>query len=577
MSRQALTGRILTGMAAVAAAVALAPAASAAIGTPAVTLTPGSGTSGAVANLGTDIKFSPSSGDSTKDLTLELPAGLLANAGIDGGACLKSATPTTACQVGSGTVTATEYVLGVAGPPISLNATFDLVAAPNSSDLAGLAVLVTDPTSGKVTQLGDSAAITLRSAADPAGVGIDIEFTAIPNTFDGLSISLDEINSTFDSLRFPDSCPATPATVIVSADSYLDPTVQTGRAPLQVTGCGSLPFTPGFAVSVTKDSGDSNVAVSTDITQTARQADARSVSLAFPSNVLSPNLGVVSVLCADPTTGTCTLVGSAKAISPLYPTPLTGQAYLTGSFTAPTLTLVFGPPFSLALTGTIDLSNNSTTFTGIPDFPLTDLGVTLNGGPHAVFETTCRAASGVATANLTAQNGDRATSASTPFTVSGCGSFTGGGKGGSGGKPQLHAVTLTGLADGKPSLLFQLVAGKNAPKLSSFTVALPSGVSFTRHRVRKVLKLVGISLTGAKLKSARLSHGQLVATLRRPVTSVIVSVSNRALKESRGLRSKIDHGTVKSLKLKVIVRDAAGRSTTLTVVLKTPKRKAKRT
>jgi hypothetical protein len=108
-------------------------------------------------------------------------------------------------------------------------------------------------------------------------------------------------------------------------------------------------------------------------------------------------------------------------------------------------------------------------------------------------------------------------------------------------------------------------------------VALPSGVSFTRHRVRKVLKLIGISLTGGRLKSARLSHGQLVVTLRRPVTSVIVSVSNRALKESRGLRSKIDHGTVKRLKLKVIVRNAAGESTTLTVALKTPKRKAKRT
>jgi len=317
--------------------------------------------------------------------------------------------------------------------------------------------------------------------------------------------------------------------------------------------------------------------VSTDITQTTGQADARSVSLAFPSNVLAPNLGVVSALCADPTTGTCTSIGSAKAISPLYPAPLTGQAYLTGSLTAPALTLVFGPPFSLALTGTVDLSNNSTTFTGIPDFPLTDLGVTLNGGSHAVFEAACRAASGVATANLTAQNGDQTASASTPFTVSGCGSFTGGGKGGPGGKPQLHAVTLTGLADGKPSLLFQLVAGKNAPKLSSFTVALPSGVSFTRHRVRKVLKLIGISLTGGRLKSARLSHGQLVVTLRRPVTSVIVSVSNRALKESRGLRSKIDHGTVKRLKLKVIVRNAAGESTTLTVALKTPKRKAKRT
>jgi len=272
----AVTGRILTGLAIVVAAAALAPVASASIGTPSVTLTPSSAAAGSTANLGTDIKFTPTSGDSTKDLTLGLPAGLLANAGIDGGSCLKSPTPTTACQVGSGTVTATEYLLGVPGPPISLSAMFDLVAPPSSSDLAGLAVLVKDPTSGQLTQLGSPAAIALRSAGDPAGVGLDIEFTSIPNTFDGLPISLDEINSTFDSLRFPDSCPATPASVTVSADSYLVTTPQTGSAPLTVTGCGSLPFAPGFAVSVIKDAGDANVSVSTDITQSASQADARS-------------------------------------------------------------------------------------------------------------------------------------------------------------------------------------------------------------------------------------------------------------------------------------------------------------
>lgn len=573
----AFKGRILIGLAAVAATAALAPVASASIGTPGVTLTPGSGTAGSTANLGTDITFSPSSGDSTKDLTLSLPAGLLANAGLDGGACLKSATPMTACQVGSGTVTATTYVLGVPAAKLTLNATFDLVAPPTAGDLAGLVTMVVAPGSSTPSQLGSAAAITLRSASDPAGAGLNIVFAGLPNTFNGLSISLDEINSTFSSLRFPDTCPATPARFSVSADSYLDPTVQTGSAALKVTGCGSLPFAPGFAVSVTRDSGDGKVMATTDITQTADQAVARSVSLAFPSAVLSPNLGVVSVLCSDPSTGTCTSIGSAKAVSPLYPAPLTGQAYLTGTFTAPTLTLVFGPPFSLALTGTINLANNSTTFTGIPDFPLTDLGVTLDGGSHAVFETTCHTPSGVATAALTSENGDETTSVSTPFTVAGCGAVASGGSAGkstaSGGKPEIHAASLTGLAKGKPELLFQLVAGKKAPKLSSFTIQLPSGLTFARTRVKKALKLLGISLTGAKLKSAALKQGRLVITVRKPVTSLILSVSAKGLRESRSLRSKVSRGRLKSLKLKVIVRNAAGKSTTLTVVLKLPKPK----
>jgi len=76
-------GRIRVALAAMGATVvlALAPsAASASIGTPTVTLTPGSAPAGSTANLGMDLKFSPTGGDSVKDMTLTLPAGLLANA-----------------------------------------------------------------------------------------------------------------------------------------------------------------------------------------------------------------------------------------------------------------------------------------------------------------------------------------------------------------------------------------------------------------------------------------------------------------------------------------------------------------
>ena len=112
-------------------------------------------------------------------------------------------------------------------------------------------------------------------------------------------------------------------------------------------------------------------------------------------------------LCANPASGTCTPVGAAAAVSPLYPSPLFANAYLTGSLTAPTLTLVFGAPFSLTLVGSVDLAHNSTTFNGIPDIPLTDLKVALNGGSKSVFNATCAPASGSATATLTSQNGDQ--------------------------------------------------------------------------------------------------------------------------------------------------------------------------
>jgi hypothetical protein len=579
MNLHAMWQRTVLGLAVTAGLATLAPAASASIGTPAVTLTPATGKAAATANLGTDIKFSPSSGDTTKDLTLALPAGLLANAGIDKGACLKSATPVAACQVGSGTVTATASVFGLP-VQMTLTATFDLVAPPNSADLAGLAVLVTDPVSGKPTQLGTPAAITIRPAADPAGVGLDIAFKNIPKTFDNLSISLNEINSTFAGLRFPSSCPATPADVTVSADSYGDSTIRTGRAPLTVTGCGSLPYSPAFTATVVRDSGDSEVQVSTDITQTADQATSKSVSLAFPTSVLVPNLGVTGALCSSATLAGCTPIGSSRAVSPLYPTPLTGKAYLTGSFTAPAITLAFGPPFSLTLTGAVDLGSNSTRFSGIPDFPLSDLQVSLNGGSHAVFETSCTNSSGNATATLTSQNGDQTKSVSAPFTVSGCTKPPGGGtgqppRGGTGqpptsttGKPQIHAASMSGLATGKPSLVFQLVAGNKGPKLRSFTIELPSGLRFVRHRVGKRLTVSGISLRGGKLKSIALRHGHLVITLRAAVASVTVDVSPRALGESTGLRSRAKHHKLKSLKLIVLIRDAKGKVTRVTLQIR---------
>ncbi len=57
------------------------------------------------------------------------------------------------------------------------------------------------------------------------------------------------------------------------------------------------------------------------------------------------------------------------------PEPLSGEAYLTGSLRAPSITLVFGPPFSLTLSGAVALATNSTTFPGLPDIPLSDLRV----------------------------------------------------------------------------------------------------------------------------------------------------------------------------------------------------------
>jgi hypothetical protein len=99
---------------------------------------------GSMANLGLDLKFANTGTDSPQHLSINLPPGLLANASINGGACLKTADVSSgACQVGSGTVTATpDPIPGVLNLPasVSVPVAFDLVPPPAAGDLAGLAV-----------------------------------------------------------------------------------------------------------------------------------------------------------------------------------------------------------------------------------------------------------------------------------------------------------------------------------------------------------------------------------------------------------------------------------------------------
>ena len=530
---------------------ALVPTAGAAI-TPAISLDQSAGTvAGSTANLGVDLTFAPTGTDSPDHMTLNLPPGLLANASVNGGSCLTTADlDDTACQVGSGVVTADAF----GTVPIPTSVTFDLVPPPSPGDLAGLAV------NSNGTQIGATADIRVRPSGDPSGVGVTIQFV-LPNSLDGVPISIHEISSTFDGLRYPTTCPSAAQTFSVAADSYSDPTVKSVSAPLSVTGCSGLSYSPTFAVTATRDSSDRGVSVVTNVTQSASEAPSRSVALALPYAQLQPSIAGVQRLCLNLASGTCTPVGSVTAASPLYPKPLTGQAYLTGSLTSLTLTLVFPAPFPLTLVGSVNLVSNVTTFTGLPDIPLTSLRVALNGGPSALFGTLCKAPSGTATATLTDQNGDKTVKAPADFTIAGCpasGSSTS-------GATQVGAPHASGLASGHPSLSFRVTVAKGAAKLHALSVVLPKGLSIIAHRAGHKVTIKGVKLKGGAIKSLGLSRGHLVITLKRAVSSVTVTLTGRALAETAKLRAQAGQHKLKRLPLTVIAENAKGRRTTIHV------------
>jgi hypothetical protein len=526
------------------AALAFTPCALASV-SPSLSLDQSTGTTaGAFQNLGVDLKFAFSGGDSPEHLTLDMPPGLLANASIDGGACLRSADLTdAACQVGSGTV-----VADADGTiPITTPVTFDLVPPPQPADLAGLAV------NSNGTQIGATADVKIRPSGDPLGVGVAIDFV-LPNSLYGVPISIAEIDSTFDGLRFPTTCPATPQSFTVSVDSYDDPTVRTASAPLSVTGCSALHYAPTFAFSATRDPGDSEVALATQVTETGTEAPSGSLTLFVPTPPLGANLSAVALACPSIPSSTCSPLGSVTASSPLYPSPLTGVAYLTGSGLSLSLTLVFPSPFPLTLSGPINLNNDSTTFTGLPDLPLTSLRVALGGGPQGLFSTTCHPPSATATAVLTDQNGDRTVHAGSPFTIAGC-AVTG--ENGSG--VSITDTHVSGLGTGHPSLRFKVNVAKGHPKLRTVTVALPFGLTFASQGIGQ---RGGIFVTGAHIKALGRSRGRLVITLREPASGIGIRIDTGALRESPALERRVKQRRLDSVPITVITQNTRGRRAT---------------
>ncbi len=577
-------------VAAVAAPAAMATA------TASMSLDQSAGTSaGGSHNLGLNLSFSDSGSDSPKDLTINLPPGLLANAAIDNGACLTTApssSPPSACEVGTGTVTAQPDVslLGIGIPaPIPISVAFYLVKPPAAGDLAGLEV------TGLGQQIGSTGDVLIRPSGNPAGVGASIKLSLpdslpaaslpapISTLLSGLvSISITKIDSTFDGLRYPTTCPSTPAGLTASVDSYDVSTLQNLSQPLTVTGCSSLSYSPSFSVSAKKDSADKGVALTTNVTETAAMAPSQSVGLSFPTAVLGPNLASLGNFCAT-YSSSCPVVGSVTAQSSLYPSALTGRAYFTGSSTGPMLTLVFPAPFPLTLTGTINLVTNSATFNGLPDIPLTSLAVTLNGGSKALFDTDCETPSGTATARLVDQNGDTTRNVSAHFGVVGCPGVSAGGPGSAAttsgstatsagptataSGTQLAGRSVRGLASGKPSLTFRVSAAKNRPKIRRMTVTLPSGLSFRGHRAHHLRLVRGITLKGAKLRSAVLSHGRLVLTLRRTTRRATVTLGPSSLRESKALRAKARAHKLTRLRLHVAVLNAHHQTRSLTIAI----------
>jgi hypothetical protein len=409
-----------TGLVLAWAAIAAAQA-SAAITVPSFTLTPSTTQAGANPNLVMAATFAPTSGDDPQSVTMSLAPGLLANPTVPV-ACTASELQSNSCpagsQIGTGTVSAT-----AAGLPSSAPATLYLLQ-PQGDEVGRIGMVVSMLLGTTTSQ----ASVTLRTSPD---VGANITFANLPNTIAGTPVTVTGIKLTLNGTvagkaftRNPTSCQ--PATTGLTVTAYQGGTASASSA-FTPTGCAALPFSPKLNASATVAGWDGETALSSTITQTAGEAAVSRMQLTLPYGVF-PRSDLYSRACTASDPSTCpasATVGSATVTTPLAAQPLSGHVVLvsSGGSSTPGLAIVLPSPYAIVLKGTSSVTGQGyqTTYTNMPDLPLSSVNVSIAGGSDSMFVhgyVLCgnwQSLSG----SFTGQNGATST-ASAPITVSGC-------------------------------------------------------------------------------------------------------------------------------------------------------------
>jgi hypothetical protein len=522
------------------------PATASATITPTLTLTPTTLPAGTTHTLGLNLSFAPSLGDSPTNLDVALPAGLVLNANLGGGACLTSAAPAAGCELASGTATTTVLL------PESMS--LWLVKPPSPLDIAGAALVSGANPTDAVQATAD---VTLRTTPD---VGLDLSFPSLPGSLNALDLTLMGV-------RAPTSCSSPPATVGISAESSEVASAQTASAPLTVTGCGSLPYAPKLSATVARDASDSGATFSATVTGPATQSATKAFEFDIPSSISpNPNAALACLL------GTACVIGSASASSPFLPSgALTnGVVNLGGSVLAPTLTVGFPPPYPVSFTGTVDTSSEALTFSNIADLPLTSLTLAVGGGSAVkLFTTTC--APGSLAVKLTPWSGGATLSPSTPITFGGSCPATPGTPGTpapASSAPAVSAASLRGLVKRAAIIRFTANEGTGAPPIKRIALTLPRGLALSSTK--------GVTVRNARGRAVRFRaaarRGVLTITLSAATAHAAISIGPRAITVSASLakrvRTELRRKQVAALRFGVRVTDSAKLTTGLALKLK---------
>lgn len=381
--------------------------------------------------------------------------------------------------------------LGVEGP----------VYLTTGSDgaLAGLAIVVP----AKVGPLDLGASVTLAKLfVRPADQGLDVVADTIPTRLEGIALGIRSLELRLDRPGFtfnPTTCDALQVRATFGSDLGGSAPAE---APFQVSGCENVPFEPTIDATITGARSElernGHPGLDATVRQTGQEANTRTVAVKLPKG-FAADPDRLKRACpleaferdACPASA---IVGKATAATPLLPVPLAGDVVfvLVPGSGLPQLRLKLRGLLSIDLTGKITIEGDQLVneFEGIPDVPLSEFRLQLDGGDKSPLQTSedlCLSKPQV-TARFRAHSGkakERTVTAAAPSC-----------------NPAAQ-LRITSLRQGTPQL--QLRADGATRKLKVVRLKFPPGIEIDRAKARNLIRLQAAGMSSSDRRRAKVT------------------------------------------------------------------------
>lgn len=269
---------------------------------------------------------------------------------------------------------------------------------------------------------------------DPHTAQVTVISDPLPQMLDGIPLQLKFVNVSVDREGFvfnPTSCEPMSVTGSLGSAEGASHAVS---ARFQAAGCAALPFHPTFTASTSsRTSRKKGASLTVKIGYAEGQANVRRVHVQLPKQLPS-RLATLNHACPeaqfDANPAGCpkgSIVGSARAVTPILGAPLTGPAYFVshGGAKFPELILVLqGEGVTIDLAGETFIKGKITTstFGSVPDAPVSSFTLTLPEGENSALAAPggklCKQKLVMPTV-ITGQNGAQITQ-KTKIHVTGC-------------------------------------------------------------------------------------------------------------------------------------------------------------